>query len=187
MRRRGPLRRRRAKRLDLHTRKGRPALPHPDRHAQGALAHRRRQARLLRRLLHVAQQAARLRLAVHKFLAERDLSGFDPSRPPPMTRAKLIVQASQGETDSPLSRAVDRLGDPDGFFLAELFEIAEYGELVRSAAAATGTSAAENRPLMSILQKNMQLTFCSSMRWAMSSCHAHAEMGIHGYGPRACP
>ena len=64
--------------------------------------------------------------AVHKFLSQRDLSRFDPAAPPPSSAVKQRAQAASVEGDSMLAWALEQLGNPDGFFGAEVREIA-YG------------------------------------------------------------
>jgi hypothetical protein len=63
--------------------------------------------------------------AVHRFLAERNLSHFDPSAPPPSSATKQRAQEASAEGDSALVWAIEKLGNPDAFFEAELREIAD--------------------------------------------------------------
>jgi hypothetical protein len=63
--------------------------------------------------------------AVARWLHERDLSSFNPNVPMPLTESKRMAQASTTEVDTVLSHAIERLGDPDCFFLSELRELAD--------------------------------------------------------------
>jgi hypothetical protein len=62
--------------------------------------------------------------AVHKYLAERDISNYDVNRPPPMTRTKRQAQELTEGGDDAVSRAIERLGAPEAFFEVELHDLA---------------------------------------------------------------
>jgi hypothetical protein len=63
---------------------------------------------------------------VAAFLAERDLSSFNPKAPPPKTNAFLeIVNASRAPEDAELADILDRLGWPKAVTLARLQVSAE--------------------------------------------------------------
>lgn len=58
---------------------------------------------------------------VAAFLAELDLTGFDPKAPPPKTAAFLeIVDANRAPEDAEMADAIDKLGNPDALTLAML-------------------------------------------------------------------
>jgi hypothetical protein len=58
---------------------------------------------------------------VAAFLAQRDLSSFDPKAPPPKTNAFLeIVNASRAPEDAELADVLDKLGWPKAVTLAQL-------------------------------------------------------------------
>src|SRR5262249_48022643 len=66
---------------------------------------------------------------VAAYLAEFDLSGFDPKAPPPRTPAFWdIVNASRAPEAAPLADLLDKLGNPDAVTLADLVAAAN-GEL----------------------------------------------------------
>jgi len=61
--------------------------------------------------------------AVHRYLAERDVSRYDPMAPMPSNASKAMVQAVSTEGDTELSLAVNMLGQPEIFFMNELQEL----------------------------------------------------------------
>ena len=63
---------------------------------------------------------------VAAYLAELDLSGFDPKAPPPKTQAFWeIVDASRAPEDAEMADAIDALGSPDAVTLAQIITHAE--------------------------------------------------------------
>jgi hypothetical protein len=63
---------------------------------------------------------------VAAYLAEVDISGFDPKAPPPKTRAFWdIVDASRAPEDDQLADALDSLGNPAATTLEEISRFAE--------------------------------------------------------------
>jgi Family of unknown function (DUF5906)/RepB DNA-primase from phage plasmid len=63
---------------------------------------------------------------VASYLAELDLSGFDPKAPPPKTAAFwAIVDAGRPAEDAELADIIDALGNPDAVTLATLLEKAD--------------------------------------------------------------
>jgi hypothetical protein len=63
---------------------------------------------------------------VSAYLADLDLSGFDPKAPPPKTPAFwAIVDASRSPEDAELADVLDRLGNPDATILAWITNEAE--------------------------------------------------------------
>jgi hypothetical protein len=63
---------------------------------------------------------------VAAYLAEYDLSGFDPKAPPPKTAAFWdIVDANRAPEDAELADALDRLGQPHATTLAEIAKCAD--------------------------------------------------------------
>lgn len=63
--------------------------------------------------------------AVHKYLAARDISSYDPKALPPMTRTKRQVQEVAKGGDHAIARAIEKLGRPEVFFEIELHDIAK--------------------------------------------------------------
>jgi hypothetical protein len=62
---------------------------------------------------------------VAAYLANLDLSGFDPKAPPPKTAAFWdIVDAHRSPEDAELADALDRMGNPDAVTLAEIVTMA---------------------------------------------------------------
>ncbi|MBM4438215.1 MAG: hypothetical protein FJ029_13535, partial [Actinobacteria bacterium] len=58
---------------------------------------------------------------VAAYLAERDLSGFDPKAPPPKTEAFFdVVNANRAPEDAELADALERLGNPAAVTLHDL-------------------------------------------------------------------
>jgi hypothetical protein len=71
---------------------------------------------------------------VAAYLAELDISEFDPKAPPPKTPAFwAIVDASRAPEDSELADLIDAMGSPDAFTLSEILNQAtgEFGEWFR--------------------------------------------------------
>lgn len=61
--------------------------------------------------------------AVHRWLSQRSLEGFNPKAPPVKTAAWGEVAGSWGEAEiDPLRDAIEALGSPDVFFGSELIE-----------------------------------------------------------------
>ena len=62
---------------------------------------------------------------VAAYLAELDLSGFDPKAPPPKTAAFwAIVDASRSPEDAELADVIDRMNNPDAMTLTQIMNIA---------------------------------------------------------------
>ena len=62
--------------------------------------------------------------AVHKYLATRDISGYDPTKLPPATRTKRQAQEITKGGDNTIARAIEKLGRPEVFFEIELHDLA---------------------------------------------------------------
>lgn len=58
--------------------------------------------------------------AVRRFLLARDLSRYDPAKPPPISEGKRQVLLANQAGDDALSGALDRLGNPDVVFGPQL-------------------------------------------------------------------
>ena len=68
-------------------------------------------------------RAASVLRHVAAFLAEHDLSDFDPKAPPPKTAAWwAVVDAGRSQEDAEIADALDRLGQPPAVTLADLAE-----------------------------------------------------------------
>jgi hypothetical protein len=68
---------------------------------------------------------------VAAYLAQRDLSRFDPKAPPPKTPAFwTIVESSRAPETSEIADAIDKLGKPDALTLIQLQNVAggDFGE-----------------------------------------------------------
>jgi hypothetical protein len=67
---------------------------------------------------------------VAAFLAERDLSGFNPKAPPPKTPAFWdIVASSAAPEDAEIADAIDSMGNPDALTLGQL-KVNAIGDIV---------------------------------------------------------
>lgn len=63
---------------------------------------------------------------VAAYLAELDISAFDPNAPPPKTPAFwAIVDANRSPEDAKLADVIDRIEEPDAFIISRIATIAD--------------------------------------------------------------